>query len=520
MTCRQLVHALFILSLLIPLSAQAGTALSFPVTFSEPVNVTGSLRLSLDVGGVARYATYASGSGTTTLTFTYNTVVGDVDLDGVTLSSPLDLNGGTIKDLAGNNLSPLTFTLPNTANVKVDHPSLAMDFATNDYILNGTHYGSFTSFLAAAGGTFSRNLPATYFDAAGTMQTAAGNTLRFEYDPTTLLFKGVLLEPVRTNLFLRSAEFDNASWIKSSSSIVANTAIAPDGTLSAEKLVENASTGNKEFYQSRAVTSGSVYTASIFVKPAERTQVRFNSIAGSSIFTLTGSGSVVTGGSNTPSIKLLANGWYFISVKFTASAATESIYFTLVKTGIANYTGDGASGVYAWGAQFELGAYPTSYIPTTTASVLRQSDNIIIPSGTWYNQSAGAFFENVAWSSTTGVDYPLLWQVNDGTSTNRWNLYYKQSNSTLGIDAFVGGTSQGFFSQAAAVTGSVKVAAAQALNNSNAAFSGALQAVDTSYFPPPITQLDLTTGYATRWLVNTKYYPLRVTDAQLQLLSQ
>ena len=68
---------------------------------SEAVTVTGTPRIAVDVG-VSRYATYTSGSGSAALVFTYAMVAGDVDLDGVSLSSPIDLNGGTITDLNGN----------------------------------------------------------------------------------------------------------------------------------------------------------------------------------------------------------------------------------------------------------------------------------------------------------------------------------------------------------------------------------------------------------------------------------
>ena len=190
---------LLALTLLAPAAALAGTALSFPVTMSEAVVVTGTPRLAIDVGGVTRYASYASGSGTNTLTFTYNTQEGDVDLNGIAVSSPLDLNGGTLKDLSGNAVSPLTFTAPNTANVKIDHPSLAMDFIGNDYLVSGTHYASLASFIAATSASFSRASVGTYVESSGVLQTAAAGTPRIDYSPTTLASNGLLIEEARTN---------------------------------------------------------------------------------------------------------------------------------------------------------------------------------------------------------------------------------------------------------------------------------------------------------------------------------
>jgi hypothetical protein len=88
-----------------------GTVIDVRVTFSETVNVTGTPRLRLETGTTDRYATYASGSGSNTLVFNYTVQAGDTssDLNYVATSS-LTLNGGTIKDAAGNNA---TLTLPS-----------------------------------------------------------------------------------------------------------------------------------------------------------------------------------------------------------------------------------------------------------------------------------------------------------------------------------------------------------------------------------------------------------------------
>lgn len=80
------------------------------VTFSENVFVTGVPRLTLETGTTDAVVSYASGSGTPTLTFTYTVGAGDTtpDLDYVS-SSALALNGGTIRDAAANDAS---LTLP------------------------------------------------------------------------------------------------------------------------------------------------------------------------------------------------------------------------------------------------------------------------------------------------------------------------------------------------------------------------------------------------------------------------
>jgi hypothetical protein len=91
-----------------------GQNLDFTVQFDDTVVVDttgGTPRLVLTIGSTTQYATYLSGTGTSTLTFRYTVQAGDLDSDGIAVASPIDLNGGTIKDVPGNN-AVLTFTPP------------------------------------------------------------------------------------------------------------------------------------------------------------------------------------------------------------------------------------------------------------------------------------------------------------------------------------------------------------------------------------------------------------------------
>lgn len=94
---------------------QLGDVIAVTVTFSEAVTVTGSPTLLLETGSTDRNVAYTGGSGTNTLTFTYTVQDGDdsADLDYVATSS-LALNGGTIKDPAGND-AILTLPAPGAA---------------------------------------------------------------------------------------------------------------------------------------------------------------------------------------------------------------------------------------------------------------------------------------------------------------------------------------------------------------------------------------------------------------------
>jgi len=100
----------------------SGQALSFTVNLSEAVVVDitgGTPRIALVVGSTVRHASYVSGSGGTALVFSYVTQAGDLDGNGITVGA-LGANGGTLRDLAGNDVTLTLNSVGSTAAVLVD----------------------------------------------------------------------------------------------------------------------------------------------------------------------------------------------------------------------------------------------------------------------------------------------------------------------------------------------------------------------------------------------------------------
>jgi Putative Ig domain/Glycine rich protein len=107
-----------------PTGAPRGPNMDFSVRMSESVTVStasGTPRLTLTVGTSTQYARYLSQSDSTTLTFRYtiDTSLTQVDTNGVTMASSLDLNGGSISDYASNTLTNTTITPPTLTSVLV-----------------------------------------------------------------------------------------------------------------------------------------------------------------------------------------------------------------------------------------------------------------------------------------------------------------------------------------------------------------------------------------------------------------
>ncbi|WP_338726086.1 Ig-like domain-containing protein [Shewanella baltica] len=104
-----------------------GDSISIQVDFSEAVTVTGTPQFTLETGATDRTANYASGSGTSTLTFNYTIQSGDTssDLDYAATNS-LALNSGTIRDAATNNAT-LTLASPGAANSLGNNKALVVD---------------------------------------------------------------------------------------------------------------------------------------------------------------------------------------------------------------------------------------------------------------------------------------------------------------------------------------------------------------------------------------------------------
>jgi hypothetical protein len=183
-----------------------------------------------------------------------------------------------------------------------------------------------------------------------------------------------LIEKVRTNNILQSQTFNTASWTNVNTTITANTSAAPDGTLTADRLTDNA-TNAAHIIVSAINWPAAQRTCSLFVKQGTANKVYIaNATSGFGVFfnlsTATIDGTI---GSITGTITSLPNGWYRITATHTAASASTlgfGIYETYTGTyaTTTEYIGTSKS-LELWGAQLETGDIATDYIATTTAAV-------------------------------------------------------------------------------------------------------------------------------------------------------
>lgn len=274
--------------------------------------------------------------------------------------------------------------------------------------------------------TFSRASTATRVNSAGLIETVSSNVPRLDYLGSTC--PKLLLEPQRTNLTLYSEQLNNAAWLPQNLSTTANVTTAPDGTTSADKLIPTASNALHHTFQAQIAIGGAAYST-FFVKAAEYTKVAireaWNGTRWASFNLSTGAIITQASGSNA-TIVSYGNGWYRIGIYSANTTQRHDLYvlnnaYTNTDPSAYNYAGDGTSGIFAWGAQFEAGAYATSYIPTEGTAVTRLAEASLNFSALVNHTSFTLFFEG-SYTQADSSFFDLLVGVNQ-FSGNYFSFY-------------------------------------------------------------------------------------------------
>jgi hypothetical protein len=232
--------------------------------------------------------------------------------------------------------------------------------------------------------------------ANGDLVLCSANQPRVEYDSAGT--KGLLVEGARTNYVLRSQELDNASWSLQSAgcgatSRTANAGTAPDGTLTAEQIDVPACTAGAGRYSA-------IYTTSAFAMSAASWSVSFyaKGVSGSGTVYAALTPDGVTYLSGTVVCSFVSDSWTRCTGTVTATLTNYYLVIGSDHRDPSQTTDNPAASVYIWGVQAELGAYATSYIPTTSGTAARQYDSPTFTFSAPVSTAAGA-----SWATTSTV---------------------------------------------------------------------------------------------------------------------
>ena len=289
---------------------------------------------------------------------------------------------------------------------------------------------------------------------------------RFDHDPVTLACKGLLIEEGRTNLVTWSEEFNNTSgWSQGLGFATANQTTSPSGNNDADLLSARNSVygGILRRAVAPAYAANTTYTMSVYAKAGTHQFIglRLSSpSSGSSgdvysVFTLSGSGSAtaptpISGTINSVSCVSAGGGWYRCTLVYT-TGSTAPVNTTDIaicqSNGNTAFTPAGTETVYLWGAQLEVGSFATSYIPTTTGSVVRSADVCSVTTAGWSNAGndtmvAEYFIRNLSNFLSGSVVLEggpaISWMSVSFTGVNQQRNLYRHGGTINRVDAVSG----------------------------------------------------------------------------------
>ena len=247
-----------------------------------------------------------------------------------------------------------------------------------------------------------------------------------DYFPTTNRFNvpridysngscpSILVEPQRTNLVLRSEEFDNTSIWQSlilgtgvNPIRIANDAISPDGTQNADRITFNRGAGNtlpdqSVINQQITISTTGTYIFSVWLKASASEDV------GKQVFIRCGNASALL------AVTLTAS-WVRFQVSANVTAGSNS--FQIGSRGTVTLNNIVTADI--WGAQLELGANTTSYIPTVASTVTRNADVIDNTNmSTLIGQTEGAMYIDFNYQRVNPLAESYIATISDGTISN------------------------------------------------------------------------------------------------------
>jgi len=343
--------------------------------------------------------------------------------------------------------------------------------------------------------TFTRTTTGTYIGSDGLVKTAAINEPRFDYNPTTLQPRGLLIELAATNILLHSSDLTQTAWVKVNAT-VAMTATGPDGVANSATTV-TATAGNATVLQ--AVIATSLRVSSCYIKRR------------------TGAGTIqiTQDGGTTWTAVTVTSGW-------TRVATLDQVLLNPT-VGLRIVTSGDAVDVAFFQSEQTNSGEPTSVIPTGASQVTRTADVALVTGAnfsSWYNATEGSMLAVFSCSALFGLN--AVYAVSNGTTAQRWTVNTSNPNIAHIVQAV---SLQATINIGGYATNTIfKSAFGVKLNSVQAAVNGVLGTQDTTANMPTVDRLNIGSDVTGANQLNghirsLTYYPTRLTNAELQALT-
>ena len=313
---------------------------------------------------------------------------------------------------------------------------------------------------------------------------------------------------------------------------------SPDGTTNAYKLVEGTSTGTH--YLTRVLSNpfgiGGSYVYSIFVNKNDITNIGFRETSQTGHYACVNLSTKTVLDSSNITVNFEDYNNSFVRLSFSGASGGNGNVSTAIyllsdsyssgdpTSGSNQFTGDGTSGVYIYGAQLEQGSYATSYIPTQGSAVTRLAD-VCNNAGNdqVINSTEGVLYFNIATLvNTQTIDNSIT--LTDG-GNNKIIFRYRDTNK-INVKVFVNGVAQAESNYTLSnATEFNKIAIKWKLNDYEIYVNGTSVFTDNDALVFPINSLntlDLADGTSFPLfgkVKDLKVYNTALTDAELQALT-
>lgn len=253
------------------------------------------------------------------------------------------------------------------------------------------------------------------------------------------IVKGTGIWEARTNTQHFSEDF--ASWSVGGSFSFGADGVAPNGETDAD-YATSTGTGSTLFEGGESFTAGQTMNASVFVKYIDHQWIRLtlNQVGGfEEWFDIQTAGGVVggngrnigTGGSFiSAGIEAIGNGWLRIWITGILNAAdtTANIAIRMADGNGSNATVNGAS-AYLWGADRNIGAFITPYIPSTgAASSVTRPDTLLEYGVENYSATGSMLIEFYLPTNPTGAARMLFVALDESLPTTTYMRVFINSS--------------------------------------------------------------------------------------------